>query len=309
MQTSAQGVTSLELEEGVVLRAYRDAVGVWTIGAGLTKASGVVMPKAGMTITRVQATNLLQAALRDRYEPGVLASMSGARQCEFDAGVSFHYNTGAIAKASWVKAWRKKAARAVIRTGMLAWNKGGGKVLPGLTDRRFREAEMLLDGKYRAAPAKPSPSAETLIYASWGLGLTSVEKNNVRLSLLALGYKAGDKLDAVQRDAAIQFQRDHALTVDGVIGRATLATLQRQLDARSDAKKVATVAAAPVATASVPQGASDLTDQILALPYVESALIAAAAIYVFWFLYARRDTVAVAVNPYLPRLAAFLRSF
>ena len=44
MQTSAQGIVALELEEGVVLKAYRDAVGVWTIGAGLTASSGVVRP-------------------------------------------------------------------------------------------------------------------------------------------------------------------------------------------------------------------------------------------------------------------------
>ena len=142
MQTSAQGVAALELEEGVVLRAYRDSVGVWTIGAGLTRASGVVKPAAGMLITKSEATNLLQRALRQKYEPAVRAAMATStaspKQYEFDAGVSFHWNLGKIASASWVKSWKAKAPRAEIRVRLMMWNKAGGKVLPGLTARRSR---------------------------------------------------------------------------------------------------------------------------------------------------------------------------
>ncbi|MFN4172764.1 MAG: lysozyme, partial [Pseudorhodobacter sp.] len=148
MQTSAQGVATLEHHEGVVLRAYRCPAGVWTIGAGLTSASGVVKPKAGMVISKVEATRLLQLALRQNYEPGVTAAMPAARPHEFDAGVSFHFNTGAIGRATWVKRWREKASANVITAGLMSWTKGGGKVLPGLVRRREDEARMLLQGKY-----------------------------------------------------------------------------------------------------------------------------------------------------------------
>ena len=42
LATSPRGIAEIEHHEGVVLRAYRDPVGVLTIGAGLTNASGVV---------------------------------------------------------------------------------------------------------------------------------------------------------------------------------------------------------------------------------------------------------------------------
>ena len=62
MQTSQRGIAFLERHEGVVLRAYRCPAGHWTIGAGLTAASGVVTPKPGMVITRKEATRLLAVA-------------------------------------------------------------------------------------------------------------------------------------------------------------------------------------------------------------------------------------------------------
>ena len=104
MQTSAEGVAFIERHEGVVLTAYRDPVGIWTIGSGLTAASGVVKPKAGMKISKAEAARLLSKALATNYEPAVARTMPGARQHEFDGGVSFHFNTGAIGRASWVRA-------------------------------------------------------------------------------------------------------------------------------------------------------------------------------------------------------------
>jgi lysozyme len=314
MQTSAQGIVALELEEGVVLKAYRDAVGVWTIGAGLTASSGVVRPKSGMVITRADATNLTQLALRKKYEPAVEAAMSGTvgsavrrpQQCEFDAGVSFHWNTGAISRASWVRLWKAKAGAAKIRAALLAWNKGGGKVLPGLTARRDREAAMLLAGRYRGAAAASAPSQ---VFASWGLMLTDAEKASAIAGFKALGYATGDTVDAVLKTAAIAFQKDYDLTPDGIIGRATLSTLQRQLDARAKAKTTAAVVAAPVATASIPAGTSDFTDVLLALPHADAVLIAAGALYGVTYLYRYRDSVAAKLAPTLPRVAALLRSF
>lgn len=316
MQTSAQGVAALELEEGVVLRAYRDVAGVWTIGAGLTAASGVVRPKAGMVISAAEATNLLQQALRTNYEPTVEVAMSrvsygGAaierpKPHEFDAAVSFHWNTGAIKSASWVKQWLAKAGRATVVESLKKWNKGGGKVLPGLTARREREAAMLLDGVYRAAaPSQP----RSFIYARWGIPLTSNEKAAARDALVSLGYKPGEMVDAVQLDAVRAFQWDHALTVDGIIGRATLTTLQRRLNARSEAKVSGTAGAATSAAAAMPAGQSDITDQLLSIPYAQTVLVVAGVCIGVAYLYRHRDTVAAKLNRISPRVAAFLRSF
>ena len=309
MQTSAQGIAALELEEGVVLRAYRDSVGVWTIGAGLTAASGVVKPRAGMVITKADASALLAAALRGSYEPAVEMAMSVVTgdtvtrplQHEFDAGLSFHWNVGGINRASWVLAWKKKSPRFEIRNRLMLWNKAGGKVLPGLTARREREAAMLLDGIYRGAPVDPTPA---ITFAKWGLSLSGAEITAVRDGFRALGYAPGSVSNAVEIMAARRFQSDHGLTVDGVIGRATLSTLQRALDAKSKVK-------APAAAAIVSAGAavSGLTDQIAALPWAGTAVSVVICLWVLSVAFRYRDIVAVEINSPMPRLAAFLRSF
>lgn len=309
MQTSANGVAALEQEEGVVLRAYRDVVGVWTIGAGLTAASGVVTPKAGMVISRDEATALLQKALRDRYEPSVEMAMTRTDkapverplQHEFDAGVSFHWNCGTIRKATWVKLWKAKASRQTIRASLMQWNKGGGKVLPGLTYRREREAAMLLDGVYpRIATQAAAPSA----FAKWGLSMSGEQIDALRDALRALGYEPGKTVNAVDISAARMFQADHGLTVDGIIGRATLTTIQRQLDARRKVKApaVASVASVPVAT-------TDYADQIANLPNIGPLLAVGAAIWLASIAYRYRDVIAAEIHSPLPRVAAFLRSF
>lgn len=307
MQTSSKGIAALEMEEGVVLRAYRCPAGVWTIGGGLTAASGVVKPHAGMVITAVEASRLLAQALRDKYEPSVEVAMSipgtvvtRPSQHEFDAGALFHFNTGAIRKASWVKQWKAKSPRAQIRMSLLAWNKGGGKVLPGLTARRDREAAMLLDGVYRGQPA---PQSTPYTYAIWGLALSGAEIKAAMEGFTKLGYRIGDRANAIEFRAVTKFQRDHDLTADGIIGRATLSTLQRRLDARTKAvaPAVATVAAVPAST--------DLATQIADLPMIGPILLAGAALWGLSIAYRYRDVIAVKINKPLPRLAGFLRSF
>ncbi|OYU38626.1 MAG: lysozyme [Pseudorhodobacter sp. PARRP1] len=308
MQTSAQGIAALELEEGVVLRAYRDSVGVWTIGAGLTAATGVVAPKAGMVITKEQATELLQQALRAKYEPAVERAMSivqgseviRPKQNEFDAGLSFHWNLGAITRATWVQAWKAKASRSEIIARLCAWNKAGGKVLPGLTARREREAAMLLDGKYRA-PALPTPVAG---FARWGLHLSGAEIAAARNGFKLLGYDPGPNSNAILDSAARKFQADHGLTVDGIIGRATLTTLQRRLDARAKS-----VAPSLAAAATLPAAATGLADQITSVPFSGDVSALGIAIWGASLAWRYRDVIAAKINPTLPRVAAILRSF
>lgn len=314
MQTSAQGVAAIEAEEGVVLKAYRDVVGIWTIGAGLTAASGVVRPKAGMVITKADATNLLQRALREEYEPSVEMAMSRVsgstitrpKQHEFDAGVSFHWNTGAIRKASWVKKWLVRAERAEIFTALKLWNKGGGKVLPGLTARRGREAVMLLDGIYpNTVPAKMLEPVHAL--ARWALPLTAAEQEIAVAAFKKLGYDLGKDAARPWADGIRKFQGDHGLTVDGIIGRATLSTLQRRLNAPVAASKPATVAA-PAAAMTVTDAGSAFADGlgVTGADWIVLGLVACWGLATAWRY---RDVIAAKIARPAPRLATFLRSF
>lgn len=314
MKTSALGIAFIEHHEGVVLRAYRDPVGVWTIGPGLTAASGVIKPKAGMVITPEESTRLTAEALTRSYEPEVAVAMTrkvGAtfvapKQNEFDAGVSFHWNTGAIRKASWVKAWTAPGRfSADIRAKLALWNKGGGKVLPGLVRRRTEEADILLQGSYPQAVRRPAPPQPTASFAAWGLPLSDAEKAAARDALIALGYKTTAGSFMIDRQAAEAFQRDHALTVDGILGRATLATLQRRLNARKTAVTAPTTSAALVAPAASP----DVLPELTGLPLASAAIVALGLFILVRALVSNRDVVAVKIANKMPRIAAFLRSF
>lgn len=303
MKTSARGLAALEHEEGVVLRAYRCPAGIWTIGAGLTAASGVVKPKAGMVITREEASRLLAAALERNYEPRVRRAMQAPEQHEFDAGVSFDFNTGAIHRASWVKLWAANAAPATIRAALAKWNKGGGKVLPGLVKRRHREAEMLLHGSYPGPDPTQQPRSGAR-QASWALPVDAAERREVRAQLNRLGYAVGPWADQIEREAVIGFQRDHGLTQDGIIGRATLSALQRRIDA---ARKAGPAVATPALAAT--GAASGAYEAVSVPPGTDWLILALTLAFALWTAWRYRDAIAAVIHRPLPRLAAFLRSF
>lgn len=306
MQMSAEGRADLKAEEGEVLKAYLCPAGRWTIGVGLTSASGVVKVRPGMIISREESDRLLTEALRKNYEPGVAKAMPGAKQHEFDAGGSFHFNTGAIGSATWVKRWRAKADAALIRAGLMAWTKGGGKVLPGLKARRTREAAMLLEGRYSTAkPLVLKTAARTAsALARWGVALDGDEIGRIRDGFRQIGYEPGPDTEGVIMSAAITFQADHDLKADGIIGRATLSTLQRRLDASARAK--------PAVAAPAAAGAGSATGSFEELhlpPQADWLIIAGACLFAAYVAWRYRDVVAAKVQGFLPRTAAFLRSF
>ena len=132
--------------EGLRLTAYRDAVGVWTIGYGTTAAAGLgVTPKAGMTITEAEAEALLLKGLEKfagSIRPKITAPINDN---EFGAFLSLAYNIGpgAFSKSSALKKFNA-GDKAGAANAILLWNKAGGKVLAGLTRRRGRERELFL---------------------------------------------------------------------------------------------------------------------------------------------------------------------
>lgn len=314
MQTSANGRADLKLHEGEVLKAYLDPVGIWTIGVGLTNASGVVKVKPGMVITREESDRLLSEALRRNYEPRVERAMTQylgrairkPAQHEFDGGVLFDFNTGAVHRASWVKAWFEKNW-VKVEAGLKLWKKGGGKVLPGLVRRRHAEYMMIRYGQYATDPHAVSDKATPPVpgqLARFALPLDRAEKQAVWDALRKLGFKPGRNGEQVTAEAVRAFQAKHDLTVDGIIGRATLSTLQRALDARE--KAVPAVGVPAVAGASEFSGADDI---LTGLPWVAPAALVAGAVYCLWLAWRYRDQIASAVQSPLPRVAAFLRRF
>jgi lysozyme len=297
-QVSDAGVEFLERHEGVVLKAYRDPVGIWTIGAGLTRASGVVVPKAGMRITKVEASRLLHLAINRNYDPTVSRAMPDALQREHDAGLSFHYNIGAIGSATWIKKWRVKDWPGV-EEWLAKWNKAGGRVLPGLVRRRTEEYELLRIGRYSGAISMQVPGVGAM--AKIVVPLDRDDVTQLRIDLRTLGYNLqGGLTDHVIRE----FQKAHDLTVDGLIGRATLSTIQRRIDARQASNNV-------TLTGGVTAGSGGLeawNGFEIAPPVIFALIGVAIAFYALWQAWRYRDALAVKIQKPFPKLAALLRS-
>jgi GH24 family phage-related lysozyme (muramidase) len=110
----------------------------WTIGWGAT-GPGI---GPGTIWTQAQCDARLEADLK-RYAREVADTLGSAptSQPQFDALVSFHYNTGAIARAALT---RKHVAGdfAGAASEFARWNRAGGHVLPGLVRRRAAEAAL-----------------------------------------------------------------------------------------------------------------------------------------------------------------------
>lgn len=129
--------------EGCYLRAYKDEVGVWTIGYGITNSDKSITKttiKSGLTISKATAESWLEKSLTQKYLPLVMKYNDKYKwnQNEIDALVSFCYNIGSI-KGLTANGTR---SRSTIASKMMEYNKAGGRVYRGLTRRRTAEKKL-----------------------------------------------------------------------------------------------------------------------------------------------------------------------
>lgn len=149
MKTSERGVTALILHEGIVPGPYRDSVGVWTYGVGHTSAAGKPYPKnmkrgmpKNLDAEIDKVFSLFRADLA-KYEARVNQAIKvPVEQHEFDAAVSFDYNTGAIHRATWVKSLNA-GDRALAARQIMSWTKPSE-----IKERREAEQALFEKGTY-----------------------------------------------------------------------------------------------------------------------------------------------------------------
>lgn len=140
MKINAAGLDLIKDSEGLYLSAYKCPAGIWTIGWGCTE--GV---KPGMIITRDRAEAMLFAEIA-KFEAAISTYVKvPIGENQFSALVSLSYNIGINAFAqSTLLRLLNQGLYAEAADQFLRWNKGGGRVLPGLITRRERERNLFL---------------------------------------------------------------------------------------------------------------------------------------------------------------------
>lgn len=149
MKVSDAGLFALAMHEGIVPGPYLDSVGVWTYGIGVTNAAGFGDPAsmrrgmpADLDAELRHVVDLFRRVL-EKYEADVLRAVKvPLEQHQFDALVSFHYNTGAVARASLTKKLNAGDYTGAGQ-GMMAWLKPAS-----LRSRREAERDLFLAGAY-----------------------------------------------------------------------------------------------------------------------------------------------------------------
>ena len=150
MKTSNKGLLEIAEHEGIVPAPYFDSVGVLTYGIGHTKSAGGIDPA---TMDRAMPADIEAAidhaldVFRDdvgKYESRVNSAIKvPLSQYQFDALVSFDFNTGGIHRAKLTR--RINAGDAGAGDSFMGWIKP-----PEIRKRREAEMRLFKAGDYDA---------------------------------------------------------------------------------------------------------------------------------------------------------------
>ena len=139
------GLDLIKEFEGFRTNAYLCPANVWTVGYGATYYEDRTKIKPGDVVSKQRGEELLKNTVKD-FENAVTQLVKvPLTPNQFAALVSFAFNVGvgAFSKSTLLKVLNQnnydQAANELLR-----WNKGGGRVLPGLTRRREAERKLFL---------------------------------------------------------------------------------------------------------------------------------------------------------------------
>ena len=158
MKMSANGRALLIQREGFKTRAYKDSVGVWTIGVGHTSAAGAPAVQPGMVISKAEVEAILSRDLV-KFENTVNAAVKvPLTPGQFDALVSLCFNIGqgGFAKSTVVRRLNAGNYRGAA-DAFLMWNKP-----PEIMGRRRGERQQFL----KATAGAQSPGAPVKFVAA-----------------------------------------------------------------------------------------------------------------------------------------------
>ena len=146
MKTSKKGIELIKKFEGCELNAYPDpgtGDAPWTIGYGNTYYANGKKVKKGDKITKIQAEELLLMLL-PKYESIIAKNVKATlSQNQFDALVSFCWNTGG-SHDLFKMINEQKTNQEIYAWYTTHYIKSGGKEMPGLIKRRKIEADLFI---------------------------------------------------------------------------------------------------------------------------------------------------------------------
>lgn len=143
MKLSREGAMELVGHEAIVLTWYKDSVGVPSIGVGHTKSAGPPDPETFRGELTLDEAMILFEKDVAKYVDDVNSVLKvRVSQTQFDALVSFHYNTGKIKSASLVRKINEGDLEGAAN-GFMAWIKP-----PEIIGRRTKEHDLFAFGKY-----------------------------------------------------------------------------------------------------------------------------------------------------------------
>lgn len=138
---SDAGMALVQQFEGLRLTAYRDVVGILTVGYGHTGKD----VKPGEEISQTQARALLISDLQAAVAVVNHVVKVPLTQNQFDALVDFAYNAGIGALTRSTLLLKLNAGDYAGAAALFAeWDHAAGKVVPGLLRRREAEAALFL---------------------------------------------------------------------------------------------------------------------------------------------------------------------
>jgi len=142
---SENGINLIKKFEGFSSKPYLCPAGICTIGYGATfYPNGNKVTMSDKPLTELEAVGLLKFMLI-KFEQYVDSyCIDTITQNQFDALVSFCYNVGPanLKSSTLLKKVNKNPNDDTIRAEFAKWNKGNGKVLKGLVNRRQAETDL-----------------------------------------------------------------------------------------------------------------------------------------------------------------------
>lgn len=206
MKTSRRGQQFIIDHEGEKLLAYRDAVGIWTIGIGHTSDEKSPVTK-GMKITRAQSRELFahdMAEVEQAISAMVVPQLNGN---QYGAVASLIFNIGVDGfRGSTVRRLiNRGGSKAAITRAFGMWVKGGNpkREIAGLVKRRSDEAALYftpaeLGGKAVNLPNTGKPTEQIEEGRRMKGGIVETSNGNVAVGTGASVTGAGGAADVVR---------------------------------------------------------------------------------------------------------------